>query len=308
MFRLLITFAAAAPLSAADLPDLLDEADTVLWLGDSVTYAGGYVAAVETALRRDGRPIPRIINLGLPSEGVTGLTESSHPFPRPNVHERLGRALERIEADLVVACYGMNDGIYAPLSEERFAAYRAGIEKLIDAATAAGAEVVLLTPPPFDPTAERVRDALVDADAAEFGWKAVYRDYDDVLARYAAHVSTLGGRVAAVVDTHTASLALMRRVRRNEPDAVFSADGVHPNARGHLLLAAAVLGRDAPLTLDGRWSDVLTLVKQRQDVLKAAYLTEVGHKRPGMKDGPPVEEAEREAAKLLNRIEAAAAK
>ena len=58
------------------------------------------------------------INLGLPGETVTGLSEPGHPFPRPNVHERFGRVLAGGKPDLVFACYGMNDGIYYPFSDD----------------------------------------------------------------------------------------------------------------------------------------------------------------------------------------------
>src|SRR5436190_1320230 len=51
-------------------------------------------------------------------------------FPRPDLHERLIRAIEKTKPDLVFACYGMNDGIYFPLSDERFAAFKGGMQKL----------------------------------------------------------------------------------------------------------------------------------------------------------------------------------
>ena len=88
-------------------------------LGDSITHSGHYISFIETRLRQDNdNRIPEIINLGLPSETCSGLSEPDHPFPRPTVHERLDRALTKIKPDLVFACYGMNDGIYYPFSEK----------------------------------------------------------------------------------------------------------------------------------------------------------------------------------------------
>src|SRR5216117_2792724 len=51
----------------------------VLFLGDSITYAGTYVVLVETYFltRYPGRTI-EFINAGLPSETVSGLTEEGH--------------------------------------------------------------------------------------------------------------------------------------------------------------------------------------------------------------------------------------
>ena len=50
------------------------------------------------------------------------MSEEGHAggkFPRPDLHERLDRALPKTKPDLVFACYGMNDGIYLPLDEAR---------------------------------------------------------------------------------------------------------------------------------------------------------------------------------------------
>ena len=51
----------------------------ILFLGDSNTYAGGYVDIVDAYLHRalPDRNI-EIINIGLPSETVSGLTEPNH--------------------------------------------------------------------------------------------------------------------------------------------------------------------------------------------------------------------------------------
>src|SRR5436309_3823549 len=126
----------------------------VIFLGDSIAYAGGYVSLVEAyfVTRYPGRTI-EFINAGLPSETVSGLTEEGHAggkFPRPDLHERLGRLLDQTRPDLVVACYGMNDGIYAPLNEERFAKFREGMEWLHAQVGKAAAAIIHVTPPTFD--------------------------------------------------------------------------------------------------------------------------------------------------------------
>ena len=95
---------------------------------------GGPIAAARL------EPRPELINLGLPSETCSGLSEPDHPFPRPNVHERLDRVLQQTQPDVVVVCYGMNDGIYYPFSDDRLAAYQAGIRRIIEKAKSAGCE------------------------------------------------------------------------------------------------------------------------------------------------------------------------
>jgi lysophospholipase L1-like esterase len=104
--------AVAGAAFAEEPPFALAKARRIMFLGDSITAAGMYVQYFEGyLLTRFPHKRFEIFSLGLPSETVTGLSEPDHPWPRPNVHERLGRALERLKPDTVVACYGMNDGI-----------------------------------------------------------------------------------------------------------------------------------------------------------------------------------------------------
>lgn len=142
--------AEAVPLQSKTAQPLLAN-KRVLWLGDSITQAGDYVTFVEYFLEKQ-YPAERFdfVSIGLASETASCLSEKTHPFPRPCVQERLQRALALVKPQVVVACYGMNDGIYHPQSVERMQAFERGMEKLIAAAHAAGAQVVLLTPPPFD--------------------------------------------------------------------------------------------------------------------------------------------------------------
>ena len=75
----------------------------------------------------------------------SGLSEPGHAggqFPRPDLHERLDRVLSKLKPDVIVACYGMNDGIYYPFGEERFAAFQSGMRRLREKASAAGAKVI----------------------------------------------------------------------------------------------------------------------------------------------------------------------
>jgi hypothetical protein len=103
LFAMLLASVAPAggrPEAARFPPD----ARRILFLGDSITYAGGYVEYLDAFVTtRFPDQEHEFINLGLPSEGVTGLSEPDHPFPRPNVHERLDRALAKIRPDFVVA-------------------------------------------------------------------------------------------------------------------------------------------------------------------------------------------------------------
>jgi lysophospholipase L1-like esterase len=136
----------------ADEPFLLKDGQRVVFLGDSNTAGGKFVAYLDAYLcTRFPDKKFELVNLGLPSETVSGLSEPDHPFPRPNVHDRIDRALELAKPDVVVICYGMNDGIYHPFDDARFKSFKDGTTKLVEKVEKAGAKVVLMTPAPFDP-------------------------------------------------------------------------------------------------------------------------------------------------------------
>ncbi|MFN3652248.1 MAG: SGNH/GDSL hydrolase family protein [Armatimonadota bacterium] len=262
-----LAFALAAIGKASTAADrfFLREGDRVLLLGDSITHAGGYTQYLEAYLitRFPERRV-ELINLGLGSEGVTGLTEPDHPFPRPNVHDRLTRALHVVKPSVVVACYGMNDGIYHPFSPERMQKYQQGIRALVSAVKGSGARLALVTPPPFDPTPVK---STVGADAPEFGYKTPYRDYDEVLTRYSAWLLTLRKEGLTVVDIHTPLLRHLREERKSNPGYLLAPDGVHLNAAGHALFARELLRAwGAPEEVDRAEIDARALRVRQGDV------------------------------------------
>src|SRR5947207_215421 len=59
--------------------ELLKDSRRVLFLGDSITASGQYVAYFEAwLLTQPGDQKPQIIDAGLPSETVSGLSEEGH--------------------------------------------------------------------------------------------------------------------------------------------------------------------------------------------------------------------------------------
>ena len=293
-----------APASADGPP--LAGARRVVFLGDSITYSGQYIEYVETFLRlRDPSLRVEFIDLGLPSETVSGLTEPGHAggaFPRPDLHERLGRILDKARPDVVVACYGMNDGIYHPFADARFAAFRDGIDRLHARAVAADAKVVHLTPPVFDP--EPIRAETLPAGLPEY--RKPYRGYDDVLARYSAWLLSRRADGWDVVDVHGPMKSYLDEKRTSDPTFRLAADGVHLDATGHAIIARALLAQwgvtlDARPTLDATLATskngpaILAAVRARQRVLRDAWLGAIGHKRPGVAKGLPIAEAQKVA-------------
>jgi lysophospholipase L1-like esterase len=306
--------AALAAGVAAPAAEFLPGVKRVVFLGDSITYAGGYIETIEAYARTrfPGRAI-EFLNLGLPSETTSGLSEPGHAggkFPRPDVHERLGRVLEKTRPDLVVACYGMNDGIYHPFSEERFAKYRAGIMRLRERCAAAGAKVLHVTPPVFDPVP--IHGKTLPAGLPEY--RQPFEGYNAVLDRYADWLLAQRQAGWEVVDLHGLMNKFLTEQRAKDPAFKLANDGVHMNATGHWLAAKAILTHwgatdlakvnDATAMLSNHknGAQVLALVQQRQRLLKDAWLRETRHLRPGMKEGLPLEEAKTKAAELERQI------
>ncbi len=179
---LLLFLSGSSPTSAADPPPLVG-VRRIVFLGDSITYSGQFIAYVEAVLRlRDPKLACEFLNLGLPSETVSGLTEPGHAggrFPRPVLHERLNRVLVKTKPNLIVACYGMNDGIYHPFSQARFERFKEGMRFLRERATTHRVKVLHLTPPIFDPVP--IKSTTLPAGLAEY--RQPFEGYDEVLGR-----------------------------------------------------------------------------------------------------------------------------
>jgi lysophospholipase L1-like esterase len=226
-------FAFAAP------PFALGEKETIVFAGDSITAAGHYVRYVEgyLATRFPDRTF-RVVNSGLSSETVAGLTEAGRSSPRPTLFARFDKAVSTHAPTWIVACYGMNDGIYHPFSDERFGCYQQGIGQLIANSRSLKARTLLLTPPVCD-LAGRELPPLGAGESHSF--KRPAPDYDAVLERYAEWLASLKDTGLDVADVHLAFKAHLAARRETTPEFRLSPDSVHPNETGHMLMAMAVL-------------------------------------------------------------------
>ena len=287
------------PLHAA-----LPNARRILFLGDSITYGGTYVQIVEAALiAQHPEKKYEIMNLGLSSETVSGLSEEGHAggkFPRPDLHERLDRVLAKTKPQLVIACYGMNDGIYYPLSPERMKAYQDGMLKPRAKVAAAGAEIIHLTPAAFDPLPIQAR--LLPAGLKDY--PQPYAGYDEVLTAYSQWLLDQRKEGWVVLDVHGAMTQALAEARRGDAQFTFSKDGIHPNAEGHLVMAQPLLqhwglqvsDNEKPAHANGM--AIFEAVQKKVNLLRDAWLTVTQHTRPGVKEGLPLDEAQKQAAEL----------
>ena len=214
--------------------------------------------------------------------------------------ERLDRVLDKTRPALVVACYGMNDGIYYPPSEKRLAKYQDGIRALRERVGAAGAKLLLVTPPVFDPVP--IQGKTLPAGLAEY--PQPYEGYDDVLEGYTQWLLAQRTEGWDVVDAHGPMKQRLAEMRRADPNFRFAGDGVHIDAAGHWIIAREILrhwnalgkaanassGEEAVAAYP-KGTELLKLVAERQRLLKDAWLSAAGHKRPGMNPGLPLEDA-----------------
>ena len=272
-------------------------AKRVLVLGDSITHDGRWLAHV-VAWMEDRGTTAEVIDCGLPSETVSGLSEDGHAggkFPRPDLAERLDRVLRLVRPDVVLACYGMNCGLYRPLDADRFTRFKQGLERLHAAVEGAGAKIVHLTPPVYGGPPGKPGPA---GDV----------DYDAVLGEYARW---LGGRRAdgwLVIDVHGPMRSALDAGRAPDPAFAFSPDAVHPDDAGHLAIARSVIAGfgDAPAAaaadLPERLAPFLPEVTSRMKILRDAYLAAAGHLRPGLPAGLAVADAEAQARDLTQSL------
>lgn len=305
MLRIVITIFAlhCVPMHGAQALASPPDVRKILFLGDSITYSGQYIEILETWLRmRFPKWTGEIHNAGLPSETVSGLSEEGHAggaFPRPDLHERLGRVLNLVKPDLVIACYGMNDGIYLDFDETRFKRFQEGMLKLRSTAAESGASVIHVTPPAYDPPA---------------GQKAGF-SYNRVLDRYSEWLVSKRSEGWTVIDLHTHMNKHLAAKRLDNAAYRLAPDGVHPTEAGHWVIAQPllkhfgaperVLNWKSPSDLQAihpQGEALLKLVQQKQRMMKDTWLSEAGHKRPGMNKGLKLAEAQSQAARLDGQI------
>lgn len=283
----------------------------ILILGDSITQDGRYVSFLEYYLHRLTPGAKNdVISIGLGSETVSGLTEPGHSYPRPVALARLGRALALTKPTLVFACYGMNDGIYHPPSAERRAAFAAGLDELIRTVRATGAQLILVTPPVFDPSP--IPQRLAPSDSTEFGYGKTYARYDDVLAEFATIGLTRRTDGVAVIDLHTAMATALTARRTTNPTFTFAPDGVHPAELGHLLIAQTIArglgltppaGELEPELARIQADPLFPLVRDRRSLRSESWLALVGYTRGDTFRSQENHAAERVAARLQAEIE-----
>lgn len=227
LLALLVSISVAA--SAEDFPAPLaklelEDGDSIVFLGDSITHQCLYTQYVEDYFytRFPG------MRLKMHNSGVGGA--------------RAWDALQRFDDDVaaykpkyVSVLLGMNDGTYIPYHDETFQTYRQDMMRVVEQIKATGATPVLMTPTMFDARAARMNPRRQrEADSVAL--------YNSVLAYYGTwcrEVAMEGG--LGFVDMWGPLNNITFEQRKIDPKFTLIADAVHPGAAGQVVMATAMI-------------------------------------------------------------------
>jgi len=289
--------------------DLADE--NILILGDSITQNGRYVSYVDYYLQAQKPQLNySLLSIGLSSETASGISEPHHPFPRPCIHSRLEQALIKIQPTILMACYGMNDGIYHPLNDEILTQYKVGINKLVATARAHGVKhIVLNSPPYFDKVIVSKKTKPLGYN--DYGFKTPYENYNESLIAFGDYLAELakGNNDISYIDLNApmATYTVEHNTHLNK-------DGVHPNHFGHFLMATTIanqlginLKKDS---MDSQFkfienSPLFKLINKLRSLESKAWLDYIGYTR-GNKSikTESIDQATKQVQQLKDQIDA----
>jgi hypothetical protein len=176
-----------------------------------------------------------------------------------------------------------------------------GIQKLREKVLASQAQMVHLTPVVFDSVP--LKGNTLPAGLPEY--RKPFVDYDNVLTRYSEWLLSQRTNGWQVIDVHGPMKRELELHRQNIPSFAFATDGVHANAAGHLIMTEQILRHwnmaDAFRPVDNE--ELVRLIRLRQKLVTDAWLSDIGHLRPGIDKGLPITEALKEESKLNEQIQ-----
>jgi lysophospholipase L1-like esterase len=212
----------ARPLEKLDLQD----GDSIVFLGDSITHQRLYTQYVEDFFYTR---YPKM-RLKLHNAGVGGA--------------QAWDALARFDQDVaaykpkyVTILLGMNDGRYQPYNEEIFQTYRQDMTELLTQIQAIGATPVLMTPTMFDARAKRMKDNPNRPTP-----EATRELYNSVLSYYGTWLRDVAQREGlGFVDMWGPLNSITMNERKIDPTFTLITDAVHPDAPGQVVMATALI-------------------------------------------------------------------
>lgn len=202
----------------------LQDGDSIVFLGDSITHQCLYTQYVEDYFYTR---FPKM-RLKMHNSGVGGA--------------RAWDALQRFETDVaqykpkyVTVLLGMNDGTYIPYHEETFQTYRNDMTEVVEKIQATGAVPILMTPTMFDARAARLNPRRKrEPDSVSL--------YNSVLAYYGTWCREVAAEQGiGFVDMWSPLNQITFDQRKTDPQFTLIADAVHPGASGQVVMATAMI-------------------------------------------------------------------
>jgi len=214
LFAVVLALVGPAP---SDLPKelQLQQANTIVAIGDSITQGGGYLRDIDAVLAQQypDLKIPKVINVGISGQKAEDLVK------------RFDKDVVERKPAFVTLSIGINDvwhRLNDPHDEKVLAAYRDNVAKMVDAAQAAGIKVILLAP------------TIISEDPAAEGNKRL-------LMYIAAEKQIAADKKCQFVDLHAMFLDALKHKPADEKGNWITSDGVHMNPRGDAAMAIGVL-------------------------------------------------------------------
>ncbi|HEY3331425.1 MAG TPA: GDSL-type esterase/lipase family protein [Capsulimonadaceae bacterium] len=189
--------------------------DIVAICGDSITQQKRYSVLIEDYLL-----------MCQPSSNVHAVQFGSNGAGAYVLGSRIN-SLALFHPTVATMLYGMNDGQYKPLNDERASGFRKGMNDSLDALKKIGVDRVVVASPDFIESANNPASATT---------------YNVTLASLGEiSRSVAGERGVVYTDNHAYMESAIRKIRAANPDAKFNLFDVHPELSGHIMIAYSFL-------------------------------------------------------------------
>lgn len=211
-----------APVAKLDVQD----GDTVVFLGDSITHQCLYTQYVEDYFyTRYPKVRARFHNSGV--GGARAIDALA----------RFERDVAAYQPKYVTILLGMNDGLYKPYDEATFQTYRKDMLEVVQRIRDIGAIPILMTPTMYDSRAARMNPRRRDSSPPER-----LELYNSVLAYYGTWLREISVEAGdGFVDMYGPLNHLTLQARKKNPNFTMITDAVHPDAPGQIVMAYAIL-------------------------------------------------------------------
>lgn len=194
-------------------------------VGDSITEQKLYSRYIEAyVVACAGRPDVRVFQFGWGGETAGGFAN------------RAVNDLGLFHPTTVTLCYGMNDGGYRPFDENTGKSYEGSMRNVLTILKDNGIKHVVVGSPGAVDTFHFRRDNFAPKSGAD--------GYNETLSQLGMIGKKLAGEFQQVfADVHQPMVEAMKKAKPvlGEQYAVCGGDGFHPDANGHLVMAAAFL-------------------------------------------------------------------